>query len=295
MNRSFRLIWCAGLFLATLNADGQEAAFYIPENTTYTIVDSARDSVRFTVEKTLTQCDKGHLASISSFVNPKGEIMGWHEFGNLEGPGWAANAIGGAYEIYRIGEFLGRKDWQEKALRILDHVLDHGFIDEETGLIRGYRDTRTQETYLNYTHNNDRFCPGSMAKNGFQLLIFTDELGDDPRADRMRKAAVRCAAWIDKNLDPVPNGWFPRRCSPDGSVYKTRPGGGKQNRFWNSSADGLFIIQLQATLTQRGLAKYKKKIARKTGVFMKAGGIFASINHDTYDCRESGAFARYRG
>ena len=38
--------------------------------------------------------------------------MGWHDFGNLEGPGWAANAVGGAYEIYTMGDFLHKPEWQ---------------------------------------------------------------------------------------------------------------------------------------------------------------------------------------
>ena len=37
--------------------------------------------------------------------------MGWHDFGNLEGPGWAANAVGGAWEIYALGGFLHKTDW----------------------------------------------------------------------------------------------------------------------------------------------------------------------------------------
>ena len=74
--------------------------FYLPENPKYTIVDSVADSLRFTVEKTLQPDERGHLASISSFVDTEGRVMDWHDFGNLEGPGWAANAVGGAYEIY---------------------------------------------------------------------------------------------------------------------------------------------------------------------------------------------------
>ena len=284
----YRIFCCVGVFCGATNENAQDsgvAAFYLPENAAYTIVDSARDSVRFTIEKTLTHCDKGHLASKSSFVNPEGEVMGWHDFGYIEGPGWAANAIGGAYEIYRLGAFCNQKEWQTKALGILDHVLDHGFIDDETGLIRGYRDTQTQKTYLNYRHNSDWFCPGSMAKNGYQLLIFADELGNDPRAERMRMAALRCASWIDDHLDTAPNGWFPRRCTPEGAAYNMTPEG-KQDAFYQTSADGLFILQLQAALSQRGLADYREQLAKKTRVFMEAGGFFGSINHDTYDPRE---------
>ena len=179
--------------------DLRDRPFYVPENPKYTIVDSALDSIRFTLEKTLRRDERGHLVSISSFVDPDGKVMGWHDFGNLEGPGWAANAVGGAYEIYSLGEFLHKPEWQDKGLAILDHVLDGGFIDEKTGFIRGYRETTTGKFCLNYKHNSDWFCPGSMAKIGFQLLIFADRLGDDPRARRMRAAAAALCG-----VDPRP-------------------------------------------------------------------------------------------
>jgi hypothetical protein len=270
--------------------DPAPSAFYLPENPKYTIVDSALDSVRFTLTKTLKRDAHGHLVSVSSFVDPEGQVMGWHDFGNLEGPGWAANAIGGAWEIYTLGKFLGRPEWKSNALDILDHVLDCGFIDERTGFIRGYRETTTGRFCLNYKHHSDWFCPGSMAKVAFQLLNFADDLGATPRAKRMREAAVRCARWIHENVEPVPNGWFPRRCLPDGKVYRRSPEGGNDS-FWQTSADGLFILQLQAALTQRRLADYRDALRRKTGVFMRAGGIFGSINHDTYDPHENVAYS----
>jgi len=265
-------------------------SFYVPENPKYTLTDSVLASIRFTLNKTLRPDKRGHLVSISSFVDPEGKVMGWHDFGNLEGPGWAANAVGGAYEIHTLGRFLNKTDWQAKALKILDHVLEGGFIDEQTGFIRGYRETTTGRFCLNYKHNSEWFCPGSMAKVAFQLLIFADELGSDPRAKRMRAAAVRCAAWIRDHVEPVPNGWFPRRVTPAGKVYRKSPDGG-DDRFWQSSADGLFILQLQAALTDRGLADYREALKQKAATFIHAGGIFGSINHDTYDPHENVAYA----
>ena len=85
------------------------SAFYLAGNSEYTIVESTLDSLRFTLDKTLRRDERGHLVSISSFVDPDGQVMGWHDFGNLEGPGWAANAVGGAYEIYSWGAFRGRE------------------------------------------------------------------------------------------------------------------------------------------------------------------------------------------
>ncbi|OHB79696.1 MAG: hypothetical protein A2V98_21060, partial [Planctomycetes bacterium RBG_16_64_12] len=281
------------VFAFVVASPGQEAsdrAFYLPENPSYTIVESSLDSIRFTLNKTVRRNDRGNLVSISSFVDPHGNVMGWHDFGHLEGPGWAANAVGGADEIYRLGAFLGQKDWREKALSILDHVLEDGFIDPRVGLIRGYRETTTGKLCLNYKHNSDWFCPGSMAKVAFQLLIFADRLGNETRAKRMREAAVRCATWIDRNIESVPNGWFPRRITAEGRVYRQSPDG-SHDAFWQTSADGLFILQLQAALTDRGLADYRAQLQAKTVVFVRSGGIFGSINHDTYDPHENVAYS----
>lgn len=272
-----------GLSSAT---ETQTNLFYLPADVHYTLVDSVVDSVGFTLNKTLQLDPHHHLASVSTFVDPDGMVMGWHDFGNLEGPGWAANAVGGAWEIYRLGSFLHRPEWQSNAVAILDHVLEAGFIDEQTGVIRGYCETTTGRFCLNYKHNSNWFCPGSMAKVGFQLLLFADALHGDQRAPRMSAISVRCADWIQKNIEPAPNGWFPRRTDASGKIYRQSPDGG-QDSFWQTSADGLFILQLQATLTQRRLANYEGALRRKTEVFMSAGGFFGSINHDTYDPLEN--------
>lgn len=276
--------------LAAVSADLEERRFYRPENPQYGILGSAIDSIQFTLTRTVRPDEHGHLVSISSFVDPTGAVMGWHDFGNLEGPGWAANAVGGAWEIYTLGRFLGKADWQTNAVRILDHVLDCGFVDAQTGFIRGYRVTTSGEFCLNYKHNSEWFCPGSMAKVGYQLLVFADELAGDPRAGRMRTMATRCAAWIERNVEAVPNGWYPRRTTSAGKIYRPSPDGG-QDPFWQTSADSLFIVQLQAALTQRGLADYRESIRQKLDVFRKAEGIFASINHDTYDPYENVAYS----
>jgi hypothetical protein len=266
------------------------STFHLPADPAYTILDSARDSLRFTLEQTVRRDDLGHLVSISSFVNPQGEVMGWHDFGNLEGPGWAANAVGGAWEIWNWGRFLGKQEYQEKALAILDHVLDGGFLEEKTGFIRGYRETTTGKFALNYKHRSDWFCPGSMAKVAFQLLGFAEDLGDTPRARRMRNMAVKTAAWMESNVEAVPNGWYPRRVTPEGRVYRKSPEGGN-DPFWQTSADGLFIVQLQTELTARGLADYREVVRQKAALFREKGGIFGSINHDTYDPHENVAYS----
>jgi hypothetical protein len=262
-------------------------AFYLPENPEYTILDSARDSVRF-AEGTLVPFD-GKLACKSSFVDQAGEIMHWHDFGNLEGPGWAANAVGGSYELYCFAKYAQDESLAGKALLLLDHVLEDGFIDYETGFITGYRDTAKNEFCLNYQHKSNWFCPGSMAKIAYQLLILSDLL-EGERKNKMLRAAVKCAAWIDANIKATSNGWYPRRCKPSGEHYPQNAYGDGDILF-EKSADGLFIIQLFTGLTQRDLADYKEKIKEKIGTFIKAGGIFGSINHDTYDEYENVAYS----
>lgn len=284
------LLLGAGIALSLARA-AAPPEFHLPADPHYTIVQSARDSLRFTLGKTLRREECGHLVSLSSFVNPEGEIMGWHDFGHLEGPGWAANAVGGAWEIHQWGTFLGEPAWRSNALSILDHVLDCGFLDEPSGFIRGYRHTTNGQFVLNYKHRSDWFCPGSMAKIAFQLLRFADDLPkSDPRRSRMRALAGRTAGWIREHVEPVPNGWFPRRVTPDGHIYRLSPDGGN-DPFWQSSADSLFILQLEAALTARRLADYRPALRNQVAVFMRAGGIFGSINHDTYDPHENVAYS----
>ena len=61
--------------------------------------------------------------------------------------------------------------------------------------------------------------------------------------------------------------------------------------MFQRSGDGLFIIQLLTALTDRGLADHRESVRRRVGVFMKAGGFFGSINHDTYDEHENVSYS----
>jgi hypothetical protein len=265
----------------------QRSGFYLPENPAYTIFDSMRDSVGF-AEFTLVPY-KSRLCCKSSFVDKDGKIMGWHDFGNLEGPGWAANAVGGAYEIYSYAKHTNSSSLENKAISLLDHVLEDGFINYETGFITGYRETTTNRYCINYQHKNNWFCPGSMAKIAYQLLIFSDEL-DGARKNKMRKAALKTAEWLDKNVKSTSNGWFPRRCEPSGKHYPLNAYVDSDILF-EKSGDGLFIIQLYTGLTERGMADYTDRIRRKINVFTEGGGFFGSINHDTYDEHENVAYS----
>jgi hypothetical protein len=135
---------------------------------------SARASVRFALQ--CLEPYNGHLRPTSSFVKPDGEIMHWHDFGDLAGPGWAANAVGGAHLLWRWGRYLGDAGVQDRALALLDHVLEDGFIESDTGFIRPYYELAQERCCLNYVHQDDWLCPGSLAKIGVQMLAFADEL-----------------------------------------------------------------------------------------------------------------------
>lgn len=263
-------------------------AFYVPENPKYTIFDSAADSLRFTLTRCMTTY-KGHACSTSSFVDPDGAIMDWHDFGPLEGPGWAANAVGGAYELIKWARFSGQPAMEKTALSVLDHVLENGFVDGQSGLIRGYRHVPRDEIVLNFKHNSDWFCPGSNAKVATQMLLCADL--DPGRRDRLQQAALNYARWLDRHLKRVAaNGWFPRRCTPDGTHYTLRAEGG-DDPFFATSADGIFIPQLWAELTARKLADYREQLRGALKVFQDLGGIYGSINHDTYDPHENVAYS----
>lgn len=272
--------------------------FYLPENPKYTIADSALDSVRFTVDKTFRRDDHGHFVSTSSFVNPDADIMWWHDFGPLEGPGWAANAVGGAFEIHWMGTVFKRPAWQKAAIDIVDHILEDGFLQED-GLIRAYwhdrrcaryKNCQTDKFCLNYAHNSDWLCPGSMAKVATQMLLLSDRLEDGSRKEKLRTAAKRCAEWLLKNVERTENGWYPRRVFPDGKIHRKNPRGG-DDVFWQTSADGIFIPQLLLGLTERGLGDHTEEVRRACGTFVKLGGVFGSINHDTYDPNENAAYS----
>ena len=60
------LVWVPGSVLAL-----RDQGSYLSGNPQYTLVDSALDSIHFTVEKTLKRDPHGHLVSVSSFVDRK--------------------------------------------------------------------------------------------------------------------------------------------------------------------------------------------------------------------------------
>ena len=107
----------------------------------------------------------------------------------------------------------------------------------------------------------------------------------------MRAAAVRLRTMdLTSTWSRCPTAGSRGAPRPTGKVYRKSPDGGN-DPFWQTSADGLFILQLQAALTARGLADYRAALRQKSSVFMQSGGIFGSINHDTYDPHENVAYS----
>lgn len=264
--------------------------FYLPENPEYTIFDSARDSVRFVMMRCLLPSEGGYLHASSSFVDVEGNPMLWHDFGPLEGPGWAANAVGGAYEIYSLGSLLKHRPLKLAALSLLDHVLEDGFLDQETGFIWPYRNVEDGRFCTNFKGNNEWLCPGSLARVGFQLLLISNIIPIF-RARKAIRAAVALGRWLLNNVPSLDNGWIPRRITPQGKPYPLSAEGGEDPIF-SSSGDGLFVILLFSELYRRGFGKeFLEYAVEKARAFSELGGIYGSINHDTYDLHENVSYA----
>ncbi len=270
---------------------------------------SARASVHFALH-CLEPCN-GHLRPTSSFVKPDGEIMHWHDFGDLIGPGWAANAVGGAHLLWRWGEYLGEPGVQAAALALLAHVLVDGYIDDATGFIWPYYDLAQQRFCLNYVHRDDWLCPGSLARIGVQLLAFADEWESAGQATldvsqddasrftfdasrltpaALRVAVVRLAGWLFEHTPLLPGGWVPRRITAEGEAFPFTPHG-QPDPIHDHSADGLYLLELAVVLTAAGLADYRLQAEALGESFVAAGGHWGSVNHDTYDDHENVAYA----
>jgi hypothetical protein len=251
---------------------------------------SARASVHFTL-RCLEPAPTG-LRARSSFVTPAGEAMHWHDFGDLEGPGWAANAVGGAHLLYKWGRFVDDAGIRQQGIDLLRHVLADGFVDAETGFIWPYYDLAKQCFCLNYDHGDEWLCPGSLAKIGVQMLDFADDLIEEAPAVAQAAvtAAVKLGAWLHAHTPLLPNGWVPRRITPAGEPFPFTPHG-HPDPIYDHSADGIFLLQLWAELLRRGLEDYRAEAAGLADAFVNAGGFWGSINHDTYDDHESVAYS----
>ncbi len=262
---------------------------------------SASASARFALTTCLEPVGP-YLRATSSFVDPHGNIMHWHDFGDLEGPGWAANAVGGAHLLYRWGRYLDDSAVQDKALALLDHVLEDGFVQPD-GFIWPYHHIPSHTFCLNYAHTNDWLCPGSLAKIGSQMLDFAADLETigDPRTVHLRAVAAGLGSWLKTHVPRLENGWIPRRITRDGAPYPYTPEGAP-DPIYDHSADGLYLLELWARIgeaipSQEECPPQKEhrpffNLARDLGdAFVATGGHWGSLNHDTYDDHENVAYA----
>ena len=268
-----------------------EKPFFRSASKEYTIVDSVKDSLRFTTRRCLTVY-QGNLCATSTFVDPDGDPALWHEFGGLEGVGWAANAVGGAYEILWFARLFHDPRLKAIGTSVLYHALEGGFFQED-GTVKGYRDIRADKRFYNYLHDerfDTWFCPGSTAYIAMQLLWASDEVEGSLR-ESLRATALKIADWLEQRVGRCDNGWYPRRCKPDGTSFDHTAYGDSRDRQFDHSGDGTFLLWLWVELTRRGYRDHREEIRRAAKVIQNIGGAFGSNNHDTYDDHENVAYS----
>lgn len=248
---------------------------------------SAEESVRFALH-CMTPCN-GHLRATSTFVNPDGKPQLWHDFGPLEGPGWAANSLGGASVLLRYGKAVGREDCLRAGNALIEHTLAH-FVDADRRLQWLYRDVRDGAFYLNFKHNCDWFCPGSVARVILQMLECADRTEVPSLCTKLTECAYATAHWLTAITPSLANGWFPRRITPQGELHPYAAEGGDDPIF-DMSGDGTHLLWMWAELARRGQDDYLQPLRRGIEAFLNAGGFYGSVNHDTYDRQENVAYA----
>ena len=249
------------------------------------LLESAEKSANF-ARHCLEDCPLcGGRRAISSFVDYEGKPMLWHDFGPLEGPGWASNSLGGAYELFLFSRYIKNGEFEREALDLLNHTINCGFIRED-GFIIPYRHLLENRFCLNFKGNDEWFAPGAMARIALQMLWISDVSGRD-----LSEYAKRCAQWIVENVEMAPNGWYPRRCRADGSFYPFKAEGEELDPIREISGDGSHILFLLSELSLKGLGDYRKEVEEKADLYMKAGGFLGSLNHDTYDEEENVSIA----
>ncbi len=271
---------------------GPDARFQVGSDPRFSIIDSMRASVRFVTERCLvTEGDA--LRANSTFVDPEGHPALWHDFGSIEGVGWAANAVGGAIELIIYARAMDDDSVEQKGLAVLRHAVYGGFVGAD-GFLRPYRNLADGRLYLNYLHKDENeswFCAGSSAKVALQYLQASDLCKGSRLGNDSLECGRRLAAWLRDHVQLAPNGWFPRRCRPDGSPFPDRAWGPDPDPCFQISGDGLYLLWLFAEMSRRGEAGYRERIDRPLRALVDAGGFFGSMNHDTYDERENVCYA----
>jgi D-arabinose 5-phosphate isomerase GutQ len=272
-------------------------AFYLPEDPGYTIVASALDAIRFL--RHVSDLDpEGRLMCRSIDATPDGNLARYRDR-FMEGVGYCADSVFGAHMLIRFGRATERPEFEAMGFSYLDHVLATGFFDDPQVPMRLYRDTETG-AFLHNLEGDERYVElGHVARVATHLLALSELDPDPERADACRSIALRTAAWV-ATTERCANGWFPRRCTPDGRVFPYAANAfgptdlavlSRIDPIADRSGTGTFALELLVAVTAAGSDGLGDAMRSGVEAFMGAGGHFGSTNTDTEDPAENLSYA----
>jgi hypothetical protein len=273
-------------------------AFYVAENTRFTILDSALASARYAA-MTCDDPGDGSLRSRSIDGLPDGTLIPFRgRF--FEGVGYCADSVFAANQLIRLGLILGSASLQHTGVRVADHALHGGFFDHPSIPVRLYRDTQTGE-FLDNLESRDGYLEViHIARVAQQLALLSDVYGDAPTKARIREIVVRTADWLVR-VERCGNGWLPRRCTPEGAVFPekapdafgavTLAGEFEPDPIFDRSGGGALIVQCWAEVHARGWRDLARPLTEVVDAFIAGDGYFGSTNCDTEDEHENASYA----
>jgi hypothetical protein len=271
-------------------------AFYLPEDPDNTILDSAIASVRFAA-KVCDDPGDGTLRCQSMDAIPDGTLVPFRDR-MIDGVGYCTDTVFAANQIIRFGRLLRSDALIGFGTRLAQHCFNGGFFDDENMPVRLYY-VIDDDRFLDNLEGHDTYIePGHMARVGHQLLMLSDVVGA-PLDQRARDAGALIAEWTT-TLERCENGWFPRRSTPDGKVFRHAAdafgpvGLGAPlppDPIYDQSGSGVLILQLLVEAHERGLADYSGAIESTVDAFIGANGFFGSTNSDTEDLHENVTYA----
>jgi hypothetical protein len=280
-----------------VNRNDAPYAFYLPEDPDYTVVASALDSVRFV--RHISQHDNaGRLFCASVDAGPDGALLRYRNR-LMEGTGYCADSVFGSHMLIRAGRVLERPELEEIGWSYLDHTLAAGFFDDPVVPVRLYRDVETGTFLDNLEARTEYVEFGHIARVAYQLLMITSLDIDDQRVARSKDAVRRTAEWI-MAAERCDNGWYPRRSTPEGSLYPYAPDAfgpvdlssiASPDPIYDRSGAGVLATQLLAAATTARLVEATAVVRGDVATFMAAGGHFGSTNTDTEDLAENVSYA----
>ena len=272
-------------------------AFYLPEDADYTVVASALDSIRF-LRHISQHDDAGLLLCASVDAISSGELERYR--GRLmEGTGYCADSVFGSRMLVRAGRALERPELEEMGWSYLDHVLATGFFDDPTVPVMLYRDLETGVFLHNLEARTEYVEFGHVARVGYQLLELSFLDADSARSARCTEIVRRVAQWV-LAAERCPNGWYPRRSTPEGAVYPYTPdafgpmdlsGMAAHDPIHDRSGAGALALELLVAASKAGLVDATSEVRQSVDAFVGAGGHFGSANTDTEDLAENVSYA----